>query len=214
MGEAPYRRVHVVINPASGKDEPILNVLNDVFRQHGVTWDISITHAYGDATAQARAAIADGVDLVAGYGGDGTQHEIANAVLGAAADLGRTTPMGILPGGTGNGFAREMGVPTTLRAAVELLCTSTATRSIDVGLAAQRRAAPGGRPVLHPAALHRHRARGADEPRAEGPLRRLRLRGLGGVAARRACARPLPRGRGRPGRRRSRARRPTSSTPG
>ncbi len=49
MGDAPYRRVHVVINPASGKDEPILNVLNDVFRQHGVTWDISITHGYGDA---------------------------------------------------------------------------------------------------------------------------------------------------------------------
>ena len=133
MGEPPYRRVHVVVNPASGKDEPILNVLNDVFRQHGVSWDISVTHAYGDAKAQARAAIADGVDLVAGYGGDGTQHEIANAVLDAAADLGRTTPMAILPGGTGNGFAREMGVPTTLRAAVELLCTSTATRSIDVG---------------------------------------------------------------------------------
>ena len=133
MGEAPYPRVHVVINPASGKDEPILNVLNDVFRQHGVDWDISLTHKYGDATAQARAAIADGVDLVAGYGGDGTQHEIANAVLLAQARTGRTTPMGILPGGTGNGFAREMGVPGTLREAVTVLCTSANTRSIDVG---------------------------------------------------------------------------------
>ena len=133
MAEAPYRRVHVVINPASGKDEPILNVLNDVFRAHDVTWDVSITHGYGDATRQARTAIADGVDLVTGYGGDGTRHEIANAVLAAAAESGRTTPMAILPGGTGNGFAREMGVPTTLRAATELLCTSTATRSIDVG---------------------------------------------------------------------------------
>lgn len=133
MLEAPYRRVHVVINPASGKDEPILNILNDVFRAHGVRWDISVTHAYGDATVQARTAIADGVDLVMGYGGDGTQHEIANAILGAAAESGRTTPMGILPGGTGNGFAREMGVPSTLREAAELLCTSTATRSIDVG---------------------------------------------------------------------------------
>ena len=43
---APYRRVHVVINSCRGKDEPILNVLNDVFRQHGVTWDVSITHGY------------------------------------------------------------------------------------------------------------------------------------------------------------------------
>ncbi len=133
MGEAPYRRVHVVVNPASGKDEPILNVLNDVFRQHGVDWDISLTHKYGDASAHARAAIADGVDLVVGYGGDGTQHEIANAVLLAQAETGRTTPMGILPGGTGNGFAREMGVPGTLREATTVLCTSVSTRSIDVG---------------------------------------------------------------------------------
>ena len=133
MEEAPYGRVHVVVNPASGKDEPILNVLNDVFRQHGVDWDVSVTHKYGDATAQARAAIADGVDLVAGYGGDGTQHEIANAVLLAQAKTGRTTPMGILPGGTGNGFAREMGTPGTLREAATVLCASVNTRSIDVG---------------------------------------------------------------------------------
>lgn len=63
MEQAPaFRRVHVVINPASGKDQPILNTLNDVFHQ---------------------------------YGGDGTQHELANAVIGTA------TPMAVLPGGTG-----------------------------------------------------------------------------------------------------------------
>ena len=38
------------------------------------------------------------MDLVVGYGGDGTQHEVANAVIGTG------TPMGILPGGTGNGL--------------------------------------------------------------------------------------------------------------
>ncbi len=72
MADAAYPRVHVVVNPASGKDEPVLNTLNDVFREHGVTWDVSVTHRYGDAADQARAAIADGVDLVAAYGGDGT----------------------------------------------------------------------------------------------------------------------------------------------
>ena len=49
MPEAPYRRVQVIVNPASGRDEPILNVLNDVFRQHEVDWDVSVTHRYGDA---------------------------------------------------------------------------------------------------------------------------------------------------------------------
>jgi diacylglycerol kinase (ATP) len=131
--DAPYPRVHVVINPASGKDEPILNILNDVFHAHGVEWDISVTKKYGDARTQAQAAIEAGCNLVAGYGGDGTQHEIANAVVWASRHAGRTATMGVLPGGTGNGFAHELGIPSKLRPAVELLCTSRNTRSIDVG---------------------------------------------------------------------------------
>jgi diacylglycerol kinase (ATP) len=121
----PYPRIHVVVNPASGPNRPILNTLNDVFRKHGVDWDVSITKRYGDAARQARDAIARGVDLVAGYGGDGTQHELANAVIGTGM------PMGILPGGTGNGFAREIGIPKELREASELLCTSRNVRKVD-----------------------------------------------------------------------------------
>ena len=68
----PYKKIHVIINPASGKDEPILNVINRVFRQYDVDWDLSITHASGDATRFAREAVQAGVDLVASYGGDGT----------------------------------------------------------------------------------------------------------------------------------------------
>ena len=34
MSDSPYKKMHVVINPASGKNEPILNVLNDVFYQY------------------------------------------------------------------------------------------------------------------------------------------------------------------------------------
>src|SRR4029077_18178017 len=133
MGDAPYRRIHVVVNPASGKDEPILNTLNDVFGRHGVDWNVSITKKYGDAAVQAKAALADGVDLVVGYGGDATQHELANAVLEVADAVGGPARIGILPGGTGNGFAREMGVPGTLREATEVLCQSDRLRSIDVG---------------------------------------------------------------------------------
>lgn len=133
MPEPPYPRIHVIVNPASGRDEPVLNVLNDVFREHEVDWEVSVTHRYGDAGAQARKAVEDGFDLVAGYGGDGTQHELANALVEIGAATGRTTPMGILPGGTGNGFAREMGVPATLREAARVLCTSRSTRAVDVG---------------------------------------------------------------------------------
>ena len=126
MTQIPYQKIHIVINPAAGKDEPILNVLNDVFHQYEVNWTVSITKKYGDATRQARAAAEAGADCVAGYGGDGTQHEIANGILGTQA------VMGVLPGGTGNGFATELGTPKQLRPAVELLCTGSNVRNIDV----------------------------------------------------------------------------------
>ncbi len=123
---ALYQRIHVVVNPAAGHDEPILNTLNDVFHPHGIEWDVSVTLKYGDAERFARAAVARGVDLVVGYGGDGTQHEIANALLGTSI------PLGILPGGTGNGFATEMGTPKKLVDAVQVLCTSDNVKHVDV----------------------------------------------------------------------------------
>ncbi len=125
MSETPSKRVHVVINPAAGKDEPVLNVLNDVFRQHDIDWSVSVTKKYGDATEFARQAAEGGADLIAGYGGDGTQHEIANGILGTRA------VMGVLPGGTGNGFANELGIPRQLRPAVELLCAGHKIRHVD-----------------------------------------------------------------------------------
>lgn len=120
------KRIHVIINPAAGKDEPILNVLNDIFHEHGVDWDVSVTKKYGDAAQQAREAVSRGASIVAGYGGDGTQHEIANALVGSEVLLG------VLPGGTGNGFAHELGLPQKLDEAARLLCTSSRTRAIDV----------------------------------------------------------------------------------
>lgn len=122
----PYKRIHVVINPAAGHDEPILNVLNDVFHPAGVKWDVSLTHASGDATRLAREAVAAGVDLVAGYGGDGTQMEVANGLLGSGI------PQAILPGGTGNAMAHDLKVPLKLRQATELIVTSHKRRAVDL----------------------------------------------------------------------------------
>jgi YegS/Rv2252/BmrU family lipid kinase len=123
----PYQRVRVIINPAAGKNTPILNTLNDVFHQHELDWEVRITHKFGDATRLAQQAVADGVDLVAGYGGDGTQMEIANCVMGS------DTPMAILPGGTGNAMAFELEIPRQLKEAATLICQSSNRRKIDLG---------------------------------------------------------------------------------
>jgi len=124
--DLPYKSVHVIINPASGQDEPILNVLNSVFHPAGIDWDVSITHKFGDATRLARQAAASGVDLVAGYGGDGTQMEVANGLLDSGV------PQAILPGGTGNAMAHDLNIPINLKQAAELIVSSPKRRAVDL----------------------------------------------------------------------------------
>lgn len=122
----PYSRIHVVINPASGQNQPILNVLNDVFRSAGVKWDVSLTHQAGDAARQAREAAASGVDLVAAYGGDGTQMEVANGLMGTGV------PQAILAGGTGNAMAHELGISLDLKEAAQLMVSSHKRQAVDL----------------------------------------------------------------------------------
>jgi hypothetical protein len=37
-----YKNVHVIINPATGRAKPILNVLKDVFHQSGIDWEVNL----------------------------------------------------------------------------------------------------------------------------------------------------------------------------
>lgn len=129
---AAYKHAMVIINPSAGKDEPILNTINDVFYQHGVDYDVRITHQFGDATRLAQEAASGDYDLVTGYGGDGTQMEVANGLIGS------DVPMAILPGGTGNAMAFELKVPRNLRQAVELICTSEKTQAVDLAKAGDK----------------------------------------------------------------------------
>lgn len=124
----PFNRVHVVINPAAGQDEPILSVINSVFRTAGVDYDVSITKAAGDATTQARQAAEGGADVVAAYGGDGTVAEVASGLIGT------TVPLAILPGGTANAMSSELNIPQNLREAVQLICAENyLVRKVDMG---------------------------------------------------------------------------------
>ncbi len=121
-------RIHVVINPAAGQDEPVLGTLNSVFRSAGVDWDVSITKAAGDAATQARKAAEEGADVVAAYGGDGTVAEVASGLMGT------DVPLAILPGGTANAMSSELNIPQQLRPAAELICNEHAlVRKIDMG---------------------------------------------------------------------------------
>ena len=123
-----YRRIKVIVNPAAGPNVPILNTLNDVFRQHDIYWEVAVTHRGGDGARLARQAASAGFDLVAVYGGDGTVTDVANGLVGGPL------PLAILPGGTGNALAWELGIPQRLSAAAELICRDDARlRTLDAG---------------------------------------------------------------------------------
>ena len=122
------KKVHVVINPAPTRKVPLLAVLNQYFREAGIYWEVSITHGDGDGRIQAEKAIGNGADVVAVYGGDGTVKEVASALVGTEV------PLLILPGGTGNLVAVELGIDKQIDLACARVCGSSYhTRAIDVG---------------------------------------------------------------------------------
>jgi diacylglycerol kinase (ATP) len=110
-----FKRVHVIVNPASGKDQPILKTLNSVFHAAGIDWDIYVTKGGGDARRLAKEAVLAKADAVAVYGGDGTVAEVAAGLFNSEM------PLVILPGGTTNATGRSLGISVELAEAAKLL---------------------------------------------------------------------------------------------
>ncbi len=128
MSTRTVNRIHVIINPGAGRDEPILNVLNTVLSKAGILWEVSVTHVAGDAREHAKRAISAGFDIVAVYGGDGTVAEAASGMIGSEI------PLAILPGGTSNVTSQELAIPPKLEDAIGLLCGGAfELRRVDMG---------------------------------------------------------------------------------
>ena len=96
--------------------------------QGGVETSTHATTGEGDASRAAAEAVERGFDMIIAAGGDGTLHEVIN---GMAEKQGRP-PLGILPLGTTNDFARALGIPRNWEFAVDLILQQH-TRVFDVG---------------------------------------------------------------------------------
>jgi len=92
--------------------------------------EVRRTAAAGDAERLAREAVRGGADLVVAAGGDGTLNEVVN---GLSEDFGKAR-LGLIPLGTGNDFARSIGVPDDVEGALTILLEGT-VRSLDVARA-------------------------------------------------------------------------------
>ena len=99
------RDIAVILNPTAGNLETIRDCQERVESIVG-DWPICITSQAGEAEALARRAAEDGFGRVVAAGGDGTVNHVANGIAGSNAALG------ILPLGTVNVFAMELGLPS------------------------------------------------------------------------------------------------------
>ena len=126
------RRLLAIRNPHSGggykRDLPLILA---ALRGLGYEVDERQTQAEGDGTRLARAGVDEGFDLVCAIGGDGTVNEAINGLAGTGV------PLAIIPTGTVNVLAMELGIPLDPPDAVQLLEAGTVSW-IDLGLAGER----------------------------------------------------------------------------
>ncbi len=108
------RRPTIIANPTSGLGRSGLAALAIAreFGRRGIPCPVQMTGGAGDARAFAR-RLSNDVDFLVVVGGDGTLHEILNG-LGR-----RRVPLGLYPAGTGNVLAAELGLPRSVRRAVD-----------------------------------------------------------------------------------------------
>ncbi len=124
------RRIAVVVNPVKFDDVALIEEqIGKVCADHGWSQPLMIQTTKDDpGVSQGQRALEAGVDVVCPLGGDGTVRAVATALVGT------DTPLGLLPGGTGNLLARNLGLPVDkLESALEVVLTGS-TRRIDVGL--------------------------------------------------------------------------------
>lgn len=126
-------RILVIHNPAAGRRRPgFLEAVLARLRAGGCSVTLRATARAGDGERLARAAAAESFDVVVAAGGDGTINEVLNGLAG------QRTPLGLIPVGTANVLAAELGFPDTAEGLAEMLRRGR-TRRIYPGVVAGRR---------------------------------------------------------------------------
>jgi YegS/Rv2252/BmrU family lipid kinase len=124
------RRVALIYNPASGQHPArraariaeVLAILDGA----GIKVNVIATESPTSAASQAQQAIREGCDTILACGGDGTAHEVLQSMVGGSAVLG------VIPMGTANALAADLGLPASPRKAAKMLLTATPVR-VSVG---------------------------------------------------------------------------------
>ncbi len=141
--------VVIIINPKSGPKRrgtgaERVEIASRALQRLGVKGEIRLTERAGHAHDLALEAADARAELVMAWGGDGTINEVGRALVqrvdaGTAATTADSVlnhvalpALGIIPGGSGNGLARDLGIPFDPAGAIEHALSAT-SRRIDAG---------------------------------------------------------------------------------
>ena len=113
-------------------DHPPVRKMVDWVRERGHNVRVHVTWEKGDGELLASEAVADGAEVVVAVGGDGTVNEVVNGLDGT------DTPFGIVPIGTANDFAKQVGIPLDPDHAMDVILHRKAVR-IDTAMLNGRR---------------------------------------------------------------------------
>jgi len=123
------KKASLIINPRAGENLTKFTDILTVLAAAGWKTDIELKEYGGQVLELATKAAEDRNDLVIAYGGDGTVNQVVNGVMNAK---GQRSIVGVIPGGTANVWASEVGVPDDpVKAALTLV--ESEARRVDVG---------------------------------------------------------------------------------
>lgn len=127
-GGGVTERIIVIVNAGSGTghDRAFADRLEGLFAQTGAVAEVRLARGGDEIAATVAAALAERPTVLVAAGGDGTVRTVAAALVGSDIALG------VLPMGTLNHFAKDLGLPLDLEAAVRRIAEAK-PRSVDVG---------------------------------------------------------------------------------
>lgn len=128
-GDKPPRRAVLIVNTKSRRGQEWFDQAQKELKGHGIEIERAMRfQSIGELIAEGRAAIDRGVPLVIAGGGDGTFNALADLFAGKEAVLG------LLPLGTGNAFARDLGIEADVAKACDAIANGKVV-SVDLGYA-------------------------------------------------------------------------------
>ncbi len=111
------RHILFIVNPISGTSSKkgFDKIVEKVISRDLFHYDIVRTAYSGHAAELAAQSAAQGTDICVAVGGDGTVNEVARALVGT------NTALGIVPCGSGNGLARHLCLPMSMKGALAII---------------------------------------------------------------------------------------------